>query len=186
MNTYYLVRHAHANWSPDEDRPLSPQGQEAARRVADILAQRPIKRIYASPYKRAYQTVEPLAERLNIPINYAADLRERLLSEVEIDDFSEAVAATWRDPHFACPGGESNYVAQQRGVAFIEQIHHQHQGQHIVLATHGNLLALILQHFDASIGYAFWQSLTMPEIYAFKMTDNDSLHLERLWEESPP
>jgi len=38
----YLVRHAHAHWNLDDDRPLSPAGQEAAGRVAEVLASRPL------------------------------------------------------------------------------------------------------------------------------------------------
>lgn len=37
MTVFYLIRHAHAVWTPDERRPLSPQGYEpdqAARTVA--------------------------------------------------------------------------------------------------------------------------------------------------------
>ena len=41
----------------------------------------------------------------------------------------------------------------------------RHPTEHIVLSTHGNLLALILQTFDPSVDFVFWKSLTMPDIY---------------------
>lgn len=181
--TYYLVRHAYADWAPDEDRPLSSIGQKDAQRVAEILTTYPITRIYSSPYNRAYQTIVPLSERLNIPIIIAPDLRERKLCEGEIDHFSEAVEATWRDPNFAHPGGESNLAAQRRSISFIEKIQRQNQNEHVVLATHGNLFALLLQHFDPSIGFAFWKSLTMPDIFMLEVGTNQKVQIQRLWGE---
>ena len=37
LTTFYFVRHAHVEWIPDEDRPLSAIGLKDARRVANIL-----------------------------------------------------------------------------------------------------------------------------------------------------
>ena len=45
----YLVRHAHAHWTPDEDRPLSARGRRDAERVAGVLCAYPIIALYASP-----------------------------------------------------------------------------------------------------------------------------------------
>jgi len=181
VNDVYLVRHAHADWSPDEDRPLSAQGCMAARRMAEILARFPIDGIYSGPARRARETVAPLAERLGLPILIEPDLRERQLGDSSEPDFERAVEVTWRDPLFAYPGGESNAAAQQRGVAVVYRLL-QHAGAHRVLATHGNLLALVLQHFDPAIGFPFWQSLTMPDIYRLVVGRSGAVAIERLWE----
>jgi len=42
---------------------------------------------------------------------------------------------------------------------------------------------LILQHFDPSVGFAFWQSLTMPDVYRLEVTDGRAT-CHRLWQ--PP
>ena len=115
MTTFYLVRHAHATWTPNEDRPLSTRGRQDAFRVADVLKAYPITHIYSSPYRRARETVEPLAERIHLPINELGGLRERQLAAGPVDDFDAAVEATWRDPSFSHPGGETNAAAQGRG-----------------------------------------------------------------------
>jgi len=177
----YLVRHAHAGWGPDEDRPLSVRGRIAARRVAEVLAAFPIDGIYSSPARRARETVAPLAERLGLPIRVEPDLRERQLGSGPVTGFEQAVEATWSDPLFAHPGGESNAVAQQRGVAVVYRLL-QHVGAHRVLATHGNLLALLLQHFDPAIGFPLWRSLTMPDIYRLSLSGAGAVATERLWE----
>ena len=183
LTTFYLVRHAHAHWRPDDSQPLSPQGQVDAQRVADILQAYPIALIYASPYRRARETVEPLAARLGLTIHTLPALRERRLAAGKVDDFAGAVEATWRDPAFAHPGGETNTAAQARGVSAILELLEKHLEGHIVLATHGNLLALSLKHFDPSIDFAFWQALTMPDIFSLALHHDGKHTVQRLWSE---
>jgi 2,3-bisphosphoglycerate-dependent phosphoglycerate mutase len=57
----------------------------------------------------------------------------------------------------------------------------KHPAEQLVLATHGNLLALILQHFDSTIGFSFWESLTMPDIYQLDCDDGKPVSIQRLW-----
>ena len=179
MTIFYLVRHAHANWMPDESRPLSERGLSDAQRVADVLHQFPIRVICSSPYRRAYQTVEPCAKRLNLSITILADLRERQLAGKPVENFAKAIEAVWHNPSFAHPGGESNIIAQQRGVVVVKQLKQQHPIEDIVLATHGNLMALILQYFDPTVGYEWWKSLRMPDIYRLNL--NDKPLITGLW-----
>ena len=181
MTVLYAVRHAHAAWTPDENRPLSREGRRGARRVADVLETVPIAAIYASPARRARQTVEPLAARLGLPVHVAPELAERVLSAKPVDDFEGAVRATWDDFSFAHPGGESNDVAQQRGVRLVERLIARHPGEHVVLGTHGNLLALVLNHYDPALGYAFWRSLTMPDVYRLEVRAGRPAEIERLY-----
>ncbi|HBQ75403.1 MAG TPA: histidine phosphatase family protein, partial [Exiguobacterium sp.] len=62
MTTLYFVRHAHSTYSPDERaRPLSGAGQADARRLLETFQGIPIDRFYSSPYRRAIETVAPLA-----------------------------------------------------------------------------------------------------------------------------
>lgn len=175
-----LVRHAHADWTPDEDRPLSAQGCADAECVADLLQPVPISAVYSSPFRRARDTVAPLAKRLGQPIHAINDLRERELGIAPAGSFMAAVKATWEDPTLAFLGGEPNAAAQRRGVAVIRGLLDRHPGQQIAVGTHGNLLALILQRFDPSVGFAFWQLLTMPDVHRLEVTDFGATH-HRLW-----
>jgi 2,3-bisphosphoglycerate-dependent phosphoglycerate mutase len=181
MSTFYLIRHAHADWTPDENRPLSARGCVDAERVADVLQQHPIGVICSSPSHRARQTAMPLAARLGLPIHIVPELRERQLGNAPVEDFVKAVEATWADPAFAYPGGESNSAAQRRGVAIVHRLLEQYPTAHIVLSTHGNLLALLLQHFDPSIGFPFWRSLSMPDVYRLDLSTAGEVVIRRLW-----
>lgn len=77
----YLVRHAKAgsrkSWDgPDPARPLSAKGRRQAEGLVHLLADRPVQRVLSSPYVRCVQTVEPLADKLGVPVEEAAALAE--------------------------------------------------------------------------------------------------------------
>jgi 2,3-bisphosphoglycerate-dependent phosphoglycerate mutase len=43
-------------------------------------------------------------------------------------------------------------------------------------------MALVMQTFDAAIDYAFWQSLSMPDIYSLDFSQAGKPMIERLWQ----
>ncbi|MGD8967741.1 MAG: histidine phosphatase family protein [Anaerolineae bacterium] len=175
MTVFYLIRHAHAHWTPDEQRPLSSWGQQDAQRVAELLCSLSTTGIYSSPCRRARQTVSPLADRLGLPVHIEPDLRERELGAVpSASDFFAAVRQTWRDPSYAYRGGESNSAAQQRGVAVVVRLWERCPGKQLVLSTHGNLMALVLQRYNPHIDYDFWQALTMPDVHELRMESGEA------------
>ncbi|MGH9067083.1 MAG: SixA phosphatase family protein [Acidimicrobiales bacterium] len=76
-----LVRHAEAghrsDWHGDDSRrPLSPAGRGQARLLARALAPMGPSRILSSPTARCVETVEPLSERLGLPVEETDDLAE--------------------------------------------------------------------------------------------------------------
>lgn len=180
--TVHLVRHGHVIWTPDEDRVLSPAGREGAAYLATLLAGEPISAVYASSMRRAIQTVEPLARSLGLPVTARDDLRERRLSGQPVDDHGAAVAWCWANPAAALPGGESNHAARRRGVAAITGLVGRHTGEAIVVGSHGNLIALILQHWFPSVDHAFWSRLTMPDSYTLTLRDEGPPELARRWD----
>jgi 2,3-bisphosphoglycerate-dependent phosphoglycerate mutase len=109
------------------------------------------------------------------------ELCERRLSDAPVGDFLEAVAATWQDPKKALPGGESNIAAQSRGVTLVERLCRRYPDGCVVLSTHGNLLALVLQHYDPAIDFDFWNALTMPDIYCL-VIEGSHFEISRVWD----
>jgi 2,3-bisphosphoglycerate-dependent phosphoglycerate mutase len=177
-----LIRHAHAAWAPDENRSLSDSGLKAAALVADRLASRPIAAIYTSPSRRSVQTVEPLAMRLNLHLEHVPDLRERELPMVPHDEFAALVRRSWSAPDVAPEGGESNVRAQARGLAVLRTVLARHTGSEVVVATHGNLLALVMNALDSRFGYDWWQGLSFPDIYRLVFDGSELRGVERLWD----
>lgn len=161
---------------------LSPEGRAGAERVATLLAGEPISAVYASSMRRAIQTVEPLARSLGLPVTALDGLRERRLSGEPVDDHGAAVAWCWANPAAALPGGESNHAARRRGVAVINELVGRHKNQVLVVGSHGNLIALILQHWFPPVDHAFWSRLTMPDIYTLTLRDDSSPELARRWD----
>jgi len=84
-----LVRHAEAApGSPDEARALTPEGREAARRVAQSLGPEHVDAVLTSPLVRACETAAPIAEAAGVEVE--AD--ERLAPGATADDIRAAVA----------------------------------------------------------------------------------------------
>lgn len=76
-----LVRHAKAGDrsdfdGPDELRPLDRRGREQARRLAALLPAFGPVDLLAADRVRCRQTLEPLADRLGLPVGRAAELGE--------------------------------------------------------------------------------------------------------------
>jgi broad specificity phosphatase PhoE len=180
--TIYLIRHAHADWRDDDARPLSRVGSRTAHLVADKLASRPIAALYTSPSTRSRETVEPLAKRLGLQAEVVADLRERELPVVPPDEFDGLVRQAWDLPEEAPGGGESNARAQVRGLAVLLAVVVRHHGSQVVLATHGNLLTLMLNALDPSFGYHFWRRLSFPDIYQLAFDSGELRGVDRLWD----
>jgi 2,3-bisphosphoglycerate-dependent phosphoglycerate mutase len=181
MTFLYLVRHAHADWTPDENRPLSPAGVKDAQLVASILANFKITQIISSPYRRARQTIEPFAVRSGVEILEDSHFRERDLGDIGASSFQDAVHKTWLDMGFAFPDGESNLQAQNRAIDGLNEYLELSAHKHIVISTHGNLLALILNHIDPDIGYTFWEKMTMPDIYRLVTHRTEGQSITRIW-----
>ena len=166
-----LVRHAEAVAPSDpryeqNDRPLAASGRRDAERLADELAAEPVAAIYSSPYPRAVQTVEPLARRLGLEISLVDDLRERLLSPGALPDWREQLQRSWTDFGYALEHGESSAEAQRRVTEVLATLRRRHPGGRIVVASHGNLIALALHAIaPESVDFEFWAAIPTPAVY---------------------
>jgi len=162
VGTLYLVRHCRAAGQAPE-APLTAEGLAQAERLADVLARLAPDRIVSSPFRRAVQSVEPLAARLNLPIELDDRLRERLLTTAP-GDWLEQFRRSFDDLDAVLEGGESTRAAMARGAAAIEAAL-AHPARATVLACHGNLSTLILRHFDGRAGFAEWRAMTNPDVF---------------------
>lgn len=178
----YLVRHAHSIYSADElNRPLSEHGKVDALKVTEILENENINVLISSPYKRAIQTIDGLAAIYGVDIVIEEDFRERLLSEGPVDDFDRAIAKVWSDYSFSWEGGESNIVAQNRGVRALEQVLERYDGENIAIGTHGNIMVLIMNYYDKKFDFTFWKQLDMPDIYKLSFDSLRLIEVNRMW-----
>ncbi|PGD06283.1 histidine phosphatase family protein [Bacillus wiedmannii] len=181
MTTIYFVRHAHSIYTKDERvRPLSEKGHLDVENVTRLLKDKHIDVVISSPYKRAIQTVQGIANTYNVSIQIEEDLRERLLSKEPVTDFNDAVQKVWEDWDFAHEGGESNDVAQRRAVICMQNILKKYENKNIVIGTHGNIMVLLMNYFDSKYDFQFWKTLHMPDVYKLIFDNNCFSSAERI------
>jgi 8-oxo-dGTP diphosphatase len=92
----FLVRHAKAgsrsSWGGDDfDRPLTASGRAQAKALAENLGDHPVTQLLSSPFARCVQTLEPLRDRLGLPLVATQVLAEGMAFE-EVLDLIETVA----------------------------------------------------------------------------------------------
>lgn len=85
--TIIFVRHAEKAETGGDDPPLSEAGQrrveELTRQLLDIDVLAGIDAVYSTQYQRTQQTVRPVADELDLPINtYDAGDTEEFLEEI--------------------------------------------------------------------------------------------------------
>ena len=176
-----LIRHCQSS-GQDPDAALTEIGRKQAEALAEFLSDYPIDMIVSSSYARAQQSVEPFAATVGLSIHLDHRLIERTLSGSPIDNWREVVRDSFGDLELRIPGGESAREVLDRGWAAITEL--LDGGHRLPIAvTHGNLLSLILNSLDSNFGYAGWESLSNPDVFALKEAIDGRLVFERLWSE---
>ncbi|GGF71167.1 phosphoglycerate mutase [Paenibacillus albidus] len=188
MRTYlYMIRHAVSPFvvGNERERGLSEQGKADAVRINEILAVEGIGYLVSSPYKRAIDTLQIMADTGRLEIKLYEELRERAIAstEREIDDqvIMEGIRQSFADKDYTMPGGESTRDAQKRAIPVIEQLIQQHAGSKIALGTHGNIMTIIMNYFDDKYGYEFFTQISKPDIYKLEFEGMKLILAERLW-----
>lgn len=130
------------------DEPLTEAGLEQAERAAAWLAGRPIRRMYASPLKRAIQTAEIAGKHLGLGYTIAEELREidcgmlEGRSDPEAWDFFQQVIMRWVMGDLAAgfDGGETGQHAVDRLARFMRALP-DGEGDTLVVG-HGGIFAI--------------------------------------------
>ncbi len=138
-----LIRHAKAVGQAPEAE-LTGGGFAQARALAGELAGLGITHIVSSPWTRAVVTAKPLAGRLGLDIQTDERLTERVLSGEHLMDWETQLRLSFEDPQRTLPGGESEAEARRRIQAVLAE--KADPDGLTVMVTHGNLLALGLEH----------------------------------------
>lgn len=173
MKKIYFVRHCSAQ-GQHKDSPLTYKGIEQAERLAKFFQNENIlfDRIISSPYLRAIESIKPYAKEQKVKIEIDDRLKERILSEEPIDDWLEILEQTFENYDFKLSGGESSNEAVQRALELLHEIYYDEKHANIAVITHGNLLALILNHYDKQFGFRSWKELQNPDLFLLEFKDN--------------
>ncbi len=166
MKRLYLVRHCQATGQEPEAL-LTLEGESQAEVLADFLAPLGIQRIVSSPFRRAVQSIQPLANQLGLRVEIDGRLAERVLSTAPLADWLARYQASFEELDVGLEGGESSRDAMARGAAAVEDVL-AHPAGTTVAVSHGNLLTLIRRHIDGRSGYDEWKALTNPDVFCLE------------------
>lgn len=171
MTTVYFVRHAQPNYDNHDDltRELTEKGLQDRLLVVEALKEAPIHGVLSSPYKRAVDTVQPLADLRGLTVQTVADFRERKVGDGWLEDFTSFAKAQWADFDFALEHGESLRQVQERNIAALERVLERWPGKTVVIGSHGTALSTLVEHYAPGFGYEGFDRIrsVMPWVVKF-------------------
>lgn len=179
LKQIYVIRHCEAEGQPPE-APLTAKGMKQALELAEFFSTIEVDRIISSPYKRAMDSIQPLAKNIGVRVEADARLTERILSDHPMPDWFEKLRNTFEDLDLKFEGGESSLEAMNRIVEVVEGILHS-RDENTIIVTHGNLMSLLLKHINADFGFEEWKNLRNPDVYLIKYEEN-KMGFARIWE----
>lgn len=134
------------------DMNLSPHGHEQARALAEYLSRHTIDAIYASPMKRAQQTLAPIVEKTKLVPRTLDDFREV--------DFGDWTGLTWQQvldqfgvhafdwlkelEREAVPAAEGDRLFRQRVEPPLRRILADHPARTVAIVCHGGVIRMML------------------------------------------
>ena len=150
MTRIVIVRHGETDWNAEgrvqghTDVPLNDAGRRQAESAARALQRAEVAAVYASDLERAAETGRIIAQLHGLDVRLSAALRERNLGVWQGHTLDEVGAF---DPEnlrlmragewFVPEGGETFEELRERVVAEVRRIAAAHEGQTVVVATHG-------------------------------------------------
>ncbi|ASS65493.1 MULTISPECIES: histidine phosphatase family protein [unclassified Paenibacillus] len=178
MNSIFIVRHCEADGQAPEAS-LTSEGLRQADRLADFLSGHAIDRIVSSPFERAQRSVAPLARSLGITVELDGRLAERILTDQAMPNWKEMLRRTFDEPELCYPGGESSREATNRGISVLNEIMEK-EGRDAVVVSHGNLISLLLKHFNPDSGFKEWEVMSNPDLFQLS-ADGGRMSMKRIW-----
>ncbi|MED3562038.1 histidine phosphatase family protein [Bacillus xiapuensis] len=178
MKKIYVIRHCEAEGQSPEAQ-LTDRGNEQALDLSEFFSNIKIDRIISSPYKRALDSIKPLAKKSNVEVEIDRKLTERILSTKNFSDWFEKLRNTFDDIALKFEGGESSREAMERIVEVVEEAFSRNNNN-TVIVTHGNLMSLLLMYFNKDFGYDNWKNLSNPDVFLL-INENNKVTLQRIW-----
>ncbi|MEB6247533.1 phosphoglycerate mutase family protein [Mammaliicoccus sciuri] len=158
----YVLRHCKAT-GQDFDAALTIDGIKSVQQLVTVLAKLNIDHIYVSEMNRTYESIKPYLTKYQTPLTYDSRLNERILSDLLIDNWLTELKMTFSDFNYRIYNGETSLEAQQRILEVFKSIP---VNEHALIVTHGNIMSLLLNHFDKQFGFDEWKALKNPDLYA--------------------
>ena len=134
------------------DVPLSDEGREQARRLAERLRHEKIAAVYASPLSRTLETAKILAVPHKLDVQARDGFREishgrwEQMTRCEVEEkFPDEFGEWEKDPYtFAPVGGESGLAVTARALPVLVELVRKHASETILVVSHKATIRLLL------------------------------------------
>ncbi|WP_448536010.1 histidine phosphatase family protein [Pseudothermotoga sp.] len=159
MGNIYLLRHGSTEWNEKQlwqgvvDTELSEKGYVQVRKIASLLKNKSISRIFSSPMKRAMQSAKIVAEE----IGYSGEIiQDERLRECEIKlwngkNFNQVLSDhysefnEWKTNLFSnVDGAESLGSVQDRMFEFLSEIIVHYANENVIIVSHAIALRMLV------------------------------------------
>lgn len=146
MATIALIRHGSTSWNKEgraqgnSDISLDQDGINQAELLATRLRSEDWNHIYSSTLARAKQTALIVGSAIGVDIHFDDRLRERsggLIEGTTEEERIEKWGTGWIELDL---GLEPIEIVQKRGGEFLEEIMMKHQGEKVLVVSHGALI----------------------------------------------
>ncbi len=157
MTRFYLVRHGQTFFNVEHriqgqmESDLTPEGEQQAIALNKKLKDVSFSALYVSPLRRTRRTAELLADGFGLEPIFADELKEILMgdwqgwlvSDLE-EKYKEELDVFYHHPEsFSRPTCETYQQVRDRASSFIEEAAKKHQGENVLVVTHGALLKIL-------------------------------------------
>jgi len=157
----YLFRHGETEWNKLEkvqglkDIELSQEGIEQAKNIPQHLQSKNIEIIFSSHLKRAYETAEVVAKKLDLKIIVHQNLHEIDFGDAagkhrsELSNLYEKIEKNWTsaDPKYdnlRFPNAESKIEVRTRGLNALKEIVEKYSFNNIGISSHGFIIKQLI------------------------------------------
>ncbi|MGN0977507.1 MAG: histidine phosphatase family protein [Faecousia sp.] len=151
----FAARHGETQWNAENkicgrtDLPLTENGIDQARRLAERAKQLELDLILVSPLLRARQTAAIVAEVCRVPVMVDARLIEQDYGIFEGKDRCDpGFLANKQQFAYRYPGGESMLGLAHRVYSLLEDVKRDYVGKNVLLVCHGGVCRVIRTYFE--------------------------------------
>lgn len=190
LTELYLMRHGETDWNKNSifqgqtDIALNKKGIEEAKKAAQIFADLKLDFIYSSDLIRTKNTALFIARSKKMKINESKKIREISFGDWEGLNYKEIEKkfpddlAKWKDDLInnnpTCGEKILNFKARIKD--FFQEILNKHQGEKILVVTHGGVIKIYLTIVLAMKSKDFWKfQIDNCSITELKFYDNDPI-----------
>ena len=178
----YFVRHAQPDhsWEDDRSRPLTEEGLYDSKRVTEALKDIALDYAISSPYHRSMETIRECVESKGLTIVTDDRLRERKAGQNSNN--MNMFRKRWEDLEFHEEDGESIGMVQRRNIEVMKDLLHTHQGESIIVGTHGTALSTILNYYNSNFNCDSFLRIIdyMPYVIRLDFEDLECIGIEEI------